>query len=111
MTYPAMTNLTTLSGVLCFLGLLQWLLKWILGTRGQKYPDGPTPLGVFGNIFALKRLQHSPDRELMGMSRVWGDTCLVWAARYPILIVNKPQVVKELLVDVGVPPILAVLDN
>ncbi|KAL8918842.1 MAG: hypothetical protein Q9208_007099 [Pyrenodesmia sp. 3 TL-2023] len=96
-----MTSLATLSGVLCFLGLLQWLLKLIVGTRGERYPDGPTPLGVFGNIFALKRLQHSPDRELMGMSRLWGDMCMVWAARYPILIVNKPQVAKELLVDRG----------
>lgn len=102
--YPAMTDLTTLSGVLCLLGFLQWLLKLTLGTSDKRYPDGPNPLGIFGNIFTLKRLLHSPDNELMKMSRAWGDTCMVWAARYPILVVNKAQVAKELLVDVGASP-------
>lgn len=106
-----MTDLTALSGVLCLLGFLRWLLKLILGTSDGIYPDGPTPLGIFGNFFTLKRLQHSPDRELMVMSRVWGNTCMVWAARYPILIVNKPQVAKELLVDVRASPILAVINS
>ncbi len=106
-----MTNLTAFSGVLCFLGILQSLLKLLLRTNDERYPDGPTPLGIFGNIFALKRLQHCPDRALRGLSRVWGDTCLLWAARYPILIINKPQVAKELLVDVGTLSMLAVVDN
>ncbi|KAI4111224.1 MAG: hypothetical protein LQ339_000685 [Xanthoria mediterranea] len=96
-----MTDLTTLSGVLCLLGFLQWLLKLALCTSDKRYPDGPNPLGIFGNIFTLKRLLHSPDHELMKMSRTWGDTCMVWAARYPILVVNKAQVAKELLVDRG----------
>lgn len=95
-----MSNLVILGGILCCLGLLQRILKSIFRSTGKRFPDGPTPLGVLGNIFTLRRLQSSPDRELTSIARRWGDICMLWAARYPILIVNKPQVAKELLVDV-----------
>ena len=85
----------------CILGIFQWTLKSILRNTSRKFPHGPTPLGLFGNIFVLRRLQFYPDQELISLARKWGDLCLLWAARFPILIVNKPQVVKELLVDVS----------
>jgi len=88
------------SGMLCLLGVTQWALKYLLRCGSNRYPDGPRPLGIFGNVLILNRLQSCPDRELMSIARSCGDTCMLWAARYPMLILNKPHVVKELLVDV-----------
>ena len=90
----------TIGGILCILGLCQWTLKSLLRTGSKRYSDGPRPLGIFGNVVLLRRLQFYPDQVLINIARIWGDTCLLWAARYPMLIVNKPQVAKELLVDV-----------
>ena len=67
-----------------------------------EYPRGTRPLVFFGNVLILRRLQSYPDRELMKIARKWGDSCLIWAARYPILMINKAQVATELLVDVSV---------
>lgn len=91
------------SGMLCLLGVTQWAIKYLLRCDTDRYPGGPRPLGIFGNVSILTRLQSCPDRELMSIARSWGDTCMLWAARYPMLILNKPQVVKELLVDVRTP--------
>ena len=93
-------------GVLCILGLLQWMLKFIFCNSNYRYPSGPRPLAFFGNVLILRRLQSYPDRELMEIARKWGDMCLLWAARYPILIINKAQVAKELLVDVMRYPVI-----
>ncbi|KAL8704537.1 MAG: hypothetical protein Q9201_002311 [Fulgogasparrea decipioides] len=90
----------TISGALCLLGLAQWVIKRLLRVVSDEYPAGPKPLGIFGNVFHLKRLQSCPDKELMSIARKWSDTCMIWAAQYPILILNKPHAVKELLVDV-----------
>lgn len=95
-----MNDPSILGGFLFILGLIQWLLKSLLHASTDRYLDGSRPLSIFGNIFILKRLQSSPDRELVRIARNWGDTCLLWAAQYPMLIVNKPKVAKELLVDV-----------
>jgi hypothetical protein len=97
-----MTAFNIFGGIFCLLGLAQLIWKSMLCNGRDRYPDGPKPLGIFGNISVLKRLQFYPDRELMSIARRWGDTCLLWAAGYPMLIVNKPQIAKELLVDVRI---------
>jgi hypothetical protein len=91
-----------LGGLFCLLGLAHWTWKSMLCSDHDRYPEGPRPLGIFGNVSILKRLQVCPDRELMSIARRWGDTCLLWAGRYPMLIINKPQIAKELLVDVRI---------
>lgn len=90
----------TIGGFFCLLAIVQWVLKRMSNAAVKGYPDGPKPLGIFGNAFLLKRLQSCPDRELASIARDWGDICMIWAARFPILIINKPNVAKELLVDV-----------
>lgn len=94
-------------GIMCILGLIQWALKYILRSGSSRYPEGPKPWGPFGNFLILRRLQCYPDQELRSIARSWGDTCMLWAAQYPMLIVNKPQVAKDLLVDVLSDPVMA----
>lgn len=98
-----MTALNIFGGLVCLLGLAQWTWKSMLYNGRHRYPDGPRPLAIFGNVSVLKRLQLHPDRELMSIARRWGDICLLWAGRYPMLLINKPQIAKELLVDVRIP--------
>ena len=91
---------SSVGGILCILGLLQWTLKYFFHIDSREYPDGPRPLAFFGNAFTLRRLQSHTDRELMNIAQKWGDMCLLWAASYPVLIINTAQVAKELLLDV-----------
>lgn len=87
-------------GIILLLPLAVWLLKPKHPDHAIKYPDGPRSLGILGNPFSLRRLQTQTDRELINIARTWKDVCLLWLGLFPILIVNKPQAVKELLVDV-----------
>ena len=87
-------------GILLIIQAAKWMLKPASRRKIDEYPDGPRSLGVLGNLFTLRRLQIQPERELMSIARKWRDTCLLWAGKFPILIVNKPKAVKELLVDV-----------
>jgi hypothetical protein len=87
-------------GILVFLQVIRRILKPTIHKKTDKCPNGPRSLGILGNIFTLRRLQIQPERELMGIARKWKDTCMLWAGQFPILIVNKPQAAKELLVEV-----------
>ena len=89
-----------LFGIILLLPLALWILKPKHRDHAIKYPDGPRPLGILGNAVSLRRLQTQTDRELINIARTWKDMCLLWLGLFPILIVNKPQAVKELLVDV-----------
>lgn len=92
-------------GLLFLYHLTLWLLKSSSPQSKNKYPGGPKPLGIIGNFFTLRRLQTRPDWELMNIARKWGDLCLLWAGRHPVIIVNKPQAIKNLLVDVRPDPV------
>lgn len=87
-------------GILLLLPVALWILKPDHRDHAVKYPNGPRSLGILGNPFSLRRLQTHTDRELIDIARTWKDVCLLWLGLFPILIVNKPQAVKELLVDV-----------
>ena len=100
-------NACRIGVILCVLGVLQWTLKSVLRHGSYRYPVGPKPWGVLGNFIILRRLQSQPDRELMRIARRWGDLCLLWAAQYPMLIINKPRIAKELLANVTSNPTLS----
>lgn len=87
-------------GILFIYQATIWMLKPTSDKKTDEYLDGPRSLGVFGNLFILRSLQIQPERELMSIARKWGATCLLWAGQFPILIVNQPKAVKEILVDV-----------
>lgn len=87
-------------GIIFLLPLVFCILKPKQRNQTAKYPDGPRSLGILGNPFDLRRLQIQTDRELIRIAQKWNDMCLMWLGLFPILIVNKPQAVKDLLVDV-----------
>lgn len=86
--------------IIVLLPLTLWMLKPNHRNHTAKYPDGPRSLGILGTTWALRRLQIHTDRELISIARKWKDVCLLWLGLFPILIVNKPKAVKDLLVDV-----------
>ena len=72
--------------------------------NGKQYPNGPRPLGLLGNFFTLGRLQSRPDQELMSLAYRFGDICMLWYGRNPVIIVNTPKAARDLLTEVKLPP-------
>lgn len=87
-------------GLFVLFQLAFWILPWKFRNKTANYPAGPRSLGLLGTPFTLRRLQTQTDQELTRLARRWNHCCLLWLCQYPILIVNKPQTVKDLLVDV-----------
>ena len=61
---------------------------------------GPFPIPLLGNVVTLKRLRSNPDEELLHLKERWGDICMLWFVRRPMVIINSPRIAKELLNDV-----------
>lgn len=80
--------------------LLTVLVFYLLQPKNLLF-NGPAPFPLVGNIKTLKRLQDDPDGELGRLKSEWGPIYTLWFGTSPVLIVNSPQVAKELLNEVG----------
>lgn len=97
--------------VLCVFGLYMILfLRYRIypethSPKRIRYPPGPEPWPVLGNLFFFRRLFQSPDKELTELTRQYGDTCMLWFGSQPVMIINTAKDVKQLLDKVHpVPP-------
>ncbi|CAN7939131.1 unnamed protein product [Ixodes hexagonus] len=64
----------------------------------SKYPKGPLPLPLVGNLLGLrneKRLYKKAEE----WSRTYGDPFTLWIGEKPMLVLNSHQVVKEAFID------------
>ncbi|KAG6014395.1 hypothetical protein E4U54_005391 [Claviceps lovelessii] len=62
-----------------------------------RYPPGPTPWPLVGNLFFFGKLLKNPDRELVALAHRYGGTCMLWFGSKPVLIINKAEDAEELL--------------
>ena len=70
-------------------------------TDRSRYPNGPRPLGLLGNVLTFITLQSEPDKELTRIRHRWGNICMLWHGSGPVIIINTPKAAKELLNDVS----------
>ncbi|KAH7962540.1 hypothetical protein HPB52_016796 [Rhipicephalus sanguineus] len=94
----------------CFSSLLDWrwitaalvfLVTYLLGRFYycvSKYPKGPFPLPLVGNLLALRHVTdlHAKSTEL---SKIYGDVFTLWMAHRPMVMLNSYAVIREALVD------------
>lgn len=94
----------------CFSSLLDWrwittalvfVVTYLLGSfyhRVSKYPKGPFPLPLVGNLLALRNVAdlHAKSTEL---SKTYGDVFTLWMAHRPMVMLNSYTVIREALVE------------
>lgn len=62
-----------------------------------RYPHGPTPLPILGNLLYFQRLLKSPDPELISLAKQYGEIAMLWFGHNPVVVVNSPKVAKDLM--------------
>lgn len=94
----------------CFSSLLDWrgittalvfVVTYLLGrfyNHVSKYPKGPFPLPLVGNLLALRNVTdlHAKSTE---WSKTYGDVFTLWMAHRPMVMLNSYAVIREALVE------------
>ncbi|KAH6937572.1 hypothetical protein HPB50_001725 [Hyalomma asiaticum] len=80
---------------------LVFALSYFLGRfyhRVSKYPKGPFPLPLVGNLLALRNVKdlHSKATEL---AKTYGDVFTLWMAHKPMVILNGQAAIREAFLD------------
>ncbi|KAL1429916.1 hypothetical protein MTO96_015416 [Rhipicephalus appendiculatus] len=85
----------------CITTALVFAATYLVGRfyhRVSKYPKGPLPLPLFGNLLMLRNVKniHAKAAEL---SEVYGDFFTLWMAHRPMVFLNSYAVIREALVE------------
>ncbi|XP_049270138.1 steroid 17-alpha-hydroxylase/17,20 lyase-like [Rhipicephalus sanguineus] len=94
----------------CFFSLLDWrgittalvfVVTYLLSrfySHVSKYPKGPFPLPLVGNLLALRNVTdlHAKSTE---WSKTYGDAFTLWMAHRPMVMLNSYAVIREALVE------------
>ena len=87
-----------------FFGIAAGLLLIFIISTFQKprhrYPQGPRPFPILGNVGILRNLHTDPDRQLLQLRDRWGSMCMLWYGSSPVIIMNSPKAARELLNEV-----------
>lgn len=88
----------TIFGIAAGLSLL-FIISTFQRSR-HRYPQGPRPFPVLGNVGFLKNLHADPDRQLLRLRDRWGTMCMLWYGSSPVIILNGPKAAREMLNEV-----------
>uniref|UniRef100_A0A1E1XAD2 Putative cytochrome p450 cyp2 subfamily protein n=1 Tax=Amblyomma aureolatum TaxID=187763 RepID=A0A1E1XAD2_9ACAR len=66
--------------------------------RVSKYPKGPFPLPVVGNLLTLNKVKSLPCK-LDEWSKVYGDVFTLWMSHKPMVVLNSYAVIREAFLD------------
>jgi hypothetical protein len=61
------------------------------------YPSGPVPIPFLGNVSSFLKLMKNSEKILINMATQYGEMCMLWLGRSPVLIINSPTTAKDLL--------------
>jgi hypothetical protein len=86
-----------LGQALGLVGIAICVLYSFLSYRKYKYPTGPQALPLIGNYFSLAKLQANPEKELVRLKNKYGELCMLWFGRNPVIILSSPRIAKELM--------------
>ncbi|XP_037292136.2 steroid 17-alpha-hydroxylase/17,20 lyase [Rhipicephalus microplus] len=80
---------------------LVFIVTYLLGRfyhHVSRYPKGPFPLPLVGNMLALRNVTdlHAKSTEL---SKTYGDVFTLWMAHRPMVMLNSYAVIREALVE------------
>ena len=81
-------------------GLTTLIISASLFARKRNYPSGPSVLPLLGNIIYWRRVQKNLEPELLRLKEQWGDICMLWLGRAPVMVINSPLAAKEILNEV-----------
>ena len=79
--------------------LLLFIISTFQNSR-HRYPKGPRPFPILGNVGILRNLHADPDRQLLQLRDRWGSMCMLWYGSSPVIIVNSPKTAREMLNEV-----------
>ncbi|KAH7966547.1 hypothetical protein HPB49_017435 [Dermacentor silvarum] len=65
--------------------------------RVSKYPRGPFPVPVFGNLLALRKAENLHSQAIE-WSKTYGDIFTLWVSHNPMVILNSYDVIREAFV-------------
>ncbi|XP_078522650.1 cytochrome P450 2J4-like [Lissotriton helveticus] len=68
---------------------LQWLRR--------RYPPGPTPLPIIGNLWTLKFVLHH--EVLMQLAKTYGNVFTLWLGPKPVVVLNGCQALRDGLIS------------
>jgi hypothetical protein len=90
-------SLASLVGVMVCLGTVLANHYFWKGTRAKKYPTGPDPWPIIGNIFVFSKILKDADRELISIAERFGALCMMWLRSQPVLFISKLADAKEIM--------------
>ncbi|CAN7989055.1 unnamed protein product [Ixodes hexagonus] len=65
----------------------------------SKYPKGPFPLPVLGNLLALRKTNNELYKVAYELSRKYGDPITLWIGEKPMVVLNTQKLVKEAFIE------------
>ncbi|KAH6940401.1 hypothetical protein HPB50_027551 [Hyalomma asiaticum] len=63
----------------------------------SRYPRGPIPVPVFGNLIALRKVENLHTKALE-WSKIYGDVFTLWVSHKSMVVLNSYNVIREALV-------------
>lgn len=66
--------------------------------RVSKYPKGPFPLPLVGNLLTLRKVANL-SRKANEWAKVYGDVFTLWMSHKPMVVLNSYSVIREAFLD------------
>lgn len=81
--------------ILCITTAL--LNRFLRGGKAKKYPAGPKPWPIIGNMSVFRGIVYDTEATLAWLAKDFGDKVMIWLFSKPFLIVDKLEDAKELM--------------
>ncbi|KAL7928621.1 cytochrome P450 [Trichoderma chlorosporum] len=89
------SQVSVLGLVLCLSTVL--VNRFFQKPQTHKYPAGPKPWPVIGNLFIFPKIAKDDDETLASLTKKFSGLCMLWLFSQPMLVVNKLADAKELM--------------
>ncbi|TFB05513.1 Cytochrome P450 monooxygenase yanC [Trichoderma ghanense] len=91
----AISRASILGLILCITTAL--LNRFLRGGKAKKYPAGPKPWPIIGNMSVFRGIVYDTEATLAWLAKDFGDKVMIWLFSKPFLIVDKLEDAKELM--------------